>query len=466
VCVTRTVTVAAGVFAPGHLGELTGQVPFELADDVLEVAGAAGQRLRDLPSRVVLDFVLALGLYPELGYQNVWAKLTAGLEGIMCPAPSAKGLRDGRRRIGTRPLRGLAHVLCGPAAPPSVPGVRFGRYRTVSFDGCKSVRVPDTSRNRSWLGKPKAANGETGYPMLMLMTLAETGTRALLGAIFGPAARGETWYARQLVHLLEEDMLLLADRGFDSSAFLEAVTAAGARFLVRLTSTRRLPVVARLPDGTFLSRIGNITVRVILADVTVRCADGRTWTARYRLATTMTDHRACPAVSLIRIYHERWEHEIAYLALKHTLMKGRVLRSHDPEGIKQEMWALLVLYQAVRRAMTDAVMTVPGTDPDRASFTVAVETARDTLAGAAGILPGPGDGAGMIGRAVLGALIPSRRPRVSARKVKSPLSRYHKPVQDRPKHSTRITGISASISSTDTTPAKPRKRPLQNAPAP
>jgi hypothetical protein len=50
--ITRTITVAAGVFAPGHLGELTWQVPFELADAVLEETRAREQRLRDLPSRV------------------------------------------------------------------------------------------------------------------------------------------------------------------------------------------------------------------------------------------------------------------------------------------------------------------------------------------------------------------------------------------------------------------------------
>jgi hypothetical protein len=33
--ITRTITVAAGVFGPGHLGELTWQVPFELVDAVL-----------------------------------------------------------------------------------------------------------------------------------------------------------------------------------------------------------------------------------------------------------------------------------------------------------------------------------------------------------------------------------------------------------------------------------------------
>jgi hypothetical protein len=36
ITITRAVTVAAGVFAPGHLGELTQCLPFELVDDVLE----------------------------------------------------------------------------------------------------------------------------------------------------------------------------------------------------------------------------------------------------------------------------------------------------------------------------------------------------------------------------------------------------------------------------------------------
>jgi hypothetical protein len=50
--ITRTVTVAAGRFAPGHLGELTSIVPFELVDAVLPETTTAQRQLRDLPSRV------------------------------------------------------------------------------------------------------------------------------------------------------------------------------------------------------------------------------------------------------------------------------------------------------------------------------------------------------------------------------------------------------------------------------
>jgi hypothetical protein len=54
VTLTRSITVAAGVFAPGHLGELTQIIPFELVDAVLEETGRVQRRLRLIPSRVAL----------------------------------------------------------------------------------------------------------------------------------------------------------------------------------------------------------------------------------------------------------------------------------------------------------------------------------------------------------------------------------------------------------------------------
>src|ERR1039457_4150541 len=53
--ITHAVTVAAGLFAPGHLGELTQYLPFELVDDVLEQTRTVQRRLRDLPSRTGVD---------------------------------------------------------------------------------------------------------------------------------------------------------------------------------------------------------------------------------------------------------------------------------------------------------------------------------------------------------------------------------------------------------------------------
>ncbi len=199
-------------------------------------------------------------------------------------------------------------------------------------------------------------------------------------------------------------------------------------------------------------------MRIIAAHVTVTCADGTRYTASYRLVTTLTDHRRYPAPALISLNHERWEHEIAYLALRHTLLNGRVLRSGDPAGLNQEIWALLALYQALRRAMVTAVESVPDTDPDRASFTTALHTATDTLTAADGVITDDTTGPGRIGHAVLATLLPPRRPRISVRKVKSPLSRWNKADPHRPTRSTPMTTLTITIHAPDTTPQSTTRR--------
>jgi hypothetical protein len=447
VAVQGAVTVAAGVLAPGHLGELTGYVPFELADDVLEQTLTTERRVRLLPSRVGIYFVLALALFPGLGYLRAWGKLTAGLDGLGLARPSEKALRDLRLRLGEAPLRLLFETLAGPAAGPGTPGVRYLRWRTVAFDGCSSVKVPDRPRIVEWLGKIRYHQGEAGYPALRIMALCETGTRALIGAVLGTPCGGEADLARQLLHLLDGSMLLLDDRGFDSGDFIAAAAATRAQLLVRLAAHRAPARWAVLDDGTYLTVIGGVRLRIIDARVTVTADGGAPPGGRHLLATTLLDPRRYHAAGLVSLYHERWEVEVAFFSLRHTLQQGLVMRSQDPVSLRQEAWAQLAVYQALRRAMTDAVESVPGTDPDRASFTVALETAREQVTAAAGIAPDdPRPGQGRIARQVLDALLPPRRPRTSPRKVKSPTSRYSgRGGQPKPGAAGRITAVSVTI---------------------
>ncbi len=120
-------------------------------------------------------------------------------------------------------------------------------------------------------------------------------------------------------------------------------------------------------------------------------------------------------------------------------------------GLTQEMWALLTVYQALRSMMVTAVETVPGCDPDRAGFTVALEAARDTVVGVAGTAAaatpsGRPDLVGHIGTHVLKALLPKRRMRLSARIVKCGTSRYNIWNRDgRPRDSTPITAIVITV---------------------
>jgi hypothetical protein len=423
------VTVAAGRFAPGHLGELTQQVPFEMVDVVLAETGTCQRRMRDLPARVVVYLLLAGCLFAGLGYRQVWLRLVAGLDGLPVPDPTAAALSQARRRLGPAPLRALFDLLRGPAATTAGP-VRWKGLLVCAIDGT-IMSVPDSPANLDRFVKQRGGPcGGGSYPTLRLLTVLACGTRTIIDAVFGPTTAGETTYAKRLVASLHTGMLILADRNFAAGYLLAAIADTGAHLIVRARTgtgpgVPHLPVLRRHRDGSYRSTFGGRIVRVVDAEITISTSAG-TRTGVYRLITTLPDPRRHPAAALIRLYHQRWEIETAYLELKSSILGGRVLRARTPTGIDQEVYALLVTYQILRTAMTDATNTIPDLDPDRASFTTALHAARDQLVQATGVIAETViDLVGRIGRLVLDNLLPDRRLRVNARTVKRAISKYN-----------------------------------------
>ena len=140
-----------------------------------------------------------------------------------------------------------------------------------------------------------------------------------------------------------------------------------------------------------------------------------------------------------------------------------MLRSRDRAGAEQELWALLTVYQALRMAMS------PRPGPSRApTRTGPASPPRSKPRGNRSSPRGasrprrPGD-AGRIGRAVLDGLLPARRARYSARKVKCSTSRYHVRDQGRPGLPTRIARVLVTIIAPplDRPAARPRGRKEQ-----
>lgn len=420
--VVHEVTVAGGRFAPGHLGELTRIVPFEMVDAALADTHRVQARVRALPSRVVVYLLLAAALFAECGYRQVWARMIAGLDGLPVATPSAAGLAGARRRIGAAPLRALFDLLRGPAAGPATAGVWWRGRLLCALDGT-TMCCPDTPANLTVHGKGGGYHGGTGYPMVRLAALVACGTRALLAAAFGPISTDERAYATGLLDVLHPGMLVLADRHFGYRPMLTAIAGTGADLLIRSKAGHRFPVCRRCTDGSWISRIGDLDVRVIRCAITIATPAGRR-SEIYQLVTTLTDPD-CPAGELVDLYHQRWEVETAYLELKQSILGGRVLRARTPAGIEQEIYALLVVYQALRIAICDATLARPDLDPDRGSFTVALHAARDQLIQAAGVLADTNiDLVGVIGRQVLANLLPTRRCRTTPRVVKRAISNY------------------------------------------
>jgi hypothetical protein len=432
---TRVMTVASGRFAPGHLGELTRVVPFEMVDAVLAEARRVQERVRDLPSRVVVYLLLAGALFAECGYRQVWARLVAGLDGVAVAHPTSSALAQARRRVGPAPLQALFTLLAGPG--PSA--VRWRGLLVCAIDGT-TMSVPDSAANLRRYGRQAGSHGGSGYPLIRVLAVVACGTRTVIDAVCAPYAVGETSLAARLLGCLRPGMLLLADRNFAVRDLLVEIAATECDLLIRCKNGRKLPRVARLADGSYLSVLGALSIRVIDAQIQVRGPGGRHRIGHYRLLTTLLDHRRHPARDIVELYHQRWEIETCYLEVKSTILGGRVLRARTPDGIEQELYALLTAYQALRLAIADATHAA-SLPPDRASFTVALHAARDQVVQAAGVIAETVvDLVGRIGRAVLADPLPARRTRVSPRVVKRAISKHRAKGQiDRANYQATIT---------------------------
>ena len=90
-----------------------------------------------------------------------------------------------------------------------------------------------------------------------------------------------------------------------------------------------------------------------------------------------------PAREIALHYHQRWDIEIAYDEIKtHQCATSRgqspaTFRSKRPDLVKQELYALLIMYNAVRLLIYQAA-TKQGKDPRFISFLDALQHIQDT----------------------------------------------------------------------------------------
>ncbi|MFD8481132.1 transposase domain-containing protein [Kitasatospora sp. NPDC059673] len=316
-----------------------------------------------------------------------------------CPPPASRTVTDAWYR-GRRLVALDGAILDVPDTPPNA--AHFGR--ALGSTVRKPVRTtgPRTTGPRAAdpratgpratdpraTGRPPvrpAAQEPVSYPQARVSALIECGTHTTLTADVGPLSTHERALAEAIYPLLTRDMLVLADRGTTDPAIWQAARAGGADLLWQVPISLQLPLATRLEDGSHL--IGPTTAtdltgstgptgptrptgptgpgRERACPTQVRVIDytldtDRPSTPPHRLLTSLLDPAVAPAADLAA----RYTHQSRTgTALDHLTppQPAQTLRSRHPEGIEQEIFALLLLHRAFPATPTAQASPTPPT---------------------------------------------------------------------------------------------------------
>ncbi|MEU1276723.1 IS4 family transposase [Streptomyces sp. NPDC005799] len=362
-----------------RLGVVTRWVTPELVAEVLDRCRVRDKKPGALPAGFMVYFTLALALFQQDSYDDVAEQLVGSVPELSASVPNKSSFTRARRRLGPLVLETLFRELAGPLAPVGLEGSFYRGMRLAAVDGFV-LDAPDTKANRAVFGGPTKNGQSAGFPQVRVVTLTECGTHAQIDAAVGGFSGGEPELAIPAADSAA-GMLVIMDRGFPGVALWKAYTGAGAHLLVRARSSVAARPAEVLPDGSYLGRMslagqrashpGGVTVRVI----EYRVDGGEV----VRLLTDLLDQDAYPAAELAALYHERWEAESAFRQIK-TFQRGpaEVLRSADPELVRQEVWAHLVVHHCLTRVIM-SLADDNGIDPDRISFVKVLKHTRRSV---------------------------------------------------------------------------------------
>lgn len=417
--------------------EALGQViPAATVAAVVQRHQRRGSRVRKLTWEVSLWVVVALHLFPRRSIPAVLRQVAHG-QRLVWPdpqirLPGASALVYRRYHLGVRPVVDLFHQVCRPLATPQTPGAFCFGLRLVGIDGTIE-NVPQSPANHQAFGRRASQHGPSAYPQVLAVYLVELGTHAIFEAGFWPGPTSEHRAARRLVRALGPGMLVLWDRGFHSVALLGRVRACGAHLLGRLPAHVQPQVLRALPDGSALVYLrpsrdeerGPAERGQVVRLVTYTLGGPGTTGERYRVVTTLLDPHQAPAPALAALYHERWEVEVTIDEIDtHQRLATRTLRSLKPVGILQELYGLLLAHYAVRALMHAAALHA-GLDPDRLSFTQAVEVICAAIPDFQVVPPAQWPALSQRLLADLAqARLPARRPRSNPRVVRRQSSKF------------------------------------------
>lgn len=377
-------------------------IPLDCIEAAIADSGSQQQRIRELPTSLVVSLVIAMSLWSKDSMRSVLKNLVDGLSrervkvGEYWKVACRAAITQARQRVGPQVMSKLFHGVVRPLATEQTPGAFLGGRRVMLVDGT-TLDVPDSEENARVFGYPGAAPGkQAAFPKVRLVLLVEAGTHLVVDALMCPYRMGERARAKKLLRSLTPDSLVMWDRGLHSYEMVATAMSRGSGFVGRVPANVKFVVGEQLPDGSYLSQIHPhgkarrkgakpITVRVI--EYTIEHPEAPDKAETYRLITNLMDTETFPATLLAQEYHQRWEVELVIDEVKTRLIGRKTpIRSKTPREVVQEVYGCLLGHWAVRSLMFQAA-TEQGIAPLRLSFAGSLSVVRRAVPKFQGLRP-------------------------------------------------------------------------------
>lgn len=372
-----------------NIGPFTETMQPLIAETLVEAKKDRCRKGTVLTPVLLVWFVLSMALRRDLDYNKTLNWLVSGIRwlnsGLPAKLVACGTISRARVQLGFEIFRTvfLKFVISLQAYEPD-----FHGYVTAIFDG-SSLTMPDTASNQAEFGKPKTGRGQAAFPQTRVMALMIRATRLIVDIAYAPFQGKGTGERSLMMSVLQktkiQNLLFLFDAGFYSFYLVYVLQRQGQHFLMKISSSLRLIPVkgGSLHDGSYMALL------------TGKIEDPRSITSKYkrfmkiqflvrviefkipgfrpvRLITNIMD-QDITAKELACHYHKRWDIEISYDEIKThqcCTMRGQcptILRSKRVELIKQEIYAIIIVYNQLRFMMCQAA-AIHNHDPLNISF--------------------------------------------------------------------------------------------------
>ncbi len=241
------------------------------------------------------------------------------------------------------------------------PESRWRGLRLVAADAT-TLRLPNNPQTQTEFGIQADTTGQP-FVMARALGLYSTASGRMLKAALAGYKAAERELLLPLLPSLNQDDLLILDRGFPAVWLFALLQQQGRHFLARIDGGQWPEVEAFAKSGLMEQIVTRPVGRDTRRSARALGVESLPDQASFRLvrvclpngneqllATSLTDGETYPATDFAELYHARWGIEEAFKLLKHRLLIEQ-FSGESPEAIRQDFHAK-ILTANLAEAMT------------------------------------------------------------------------------------------------------------------